>query len=157
MAVKTIITGAGHPILRARAKRIAAFGKETEKLVQDLLDTVTAAKGAGLAAPQIGVSQSVCIAKIGEIFVPLLNPEILWRDTSEVPGEEGCLSLPDVWLFVPRAAAIIVRYLDEKKHEQEKKLMGFDARIVQHEVDHLLGKLIVDYPATSAPEPGEAL
>ena len=157
MAVRTIITGAQHPLLRAKTQRVTAFGHDTKALVQNLLDTVIAAKGAGLAAPQIGVSQSVCIVKIGKIFVPLLNPEILWRADAEVSGEEGCLSLPGVWLFVPRAAEIIVRYEDMKKREQEKKLTGFDARVVQHEVDHLLGKLIMDYPAEAAREPGEAL
>ncbi|MEK7137571.1 MAG: peptide deformylase [Patescibacteria group bacterium] len=157
MAIRTIITGKDNPVLRARAARVLSFGKDLSKLVRDLHETVEAVKGAGLAAPQINVSSAVTVAKIGGIFTTLVNPEILWRSTEEVLGEEGCLSLPDIWLFVPRAREIVVRFRTERGAEQELELADFDARVVQHEVDHLLGKLIVDYQATSVRTPGQAL
>lgn len=145
MAILPIVTGADTPILRKKTKKVAAFTKELQKLTQDLLDTVHHAEGAGLAAPQIGVSERVTIARIGEEFVLLVNPEILWKSENTVLGEEGCLSLPNIWLNVPRSTDIILRYVDPKGREFEKKLSGFDARVVQHEVDHLDGILIVDY------------
>lgn len=157
MPVKSIITGADHPILRSRAQRVSLFGKELRKLVDDLHDTASHLQGAGLAAPQIGVSQTVCVAKTSGALIPLVNPAILWRSEEIAMGEEGCFSLPDVWLVVPRALEIIVRYQDEKGREQERKLTHFDARVVQHEIDHLLGKLIVDYQAKPMAHPGEAL
>ncbi len=157
MAVRVIITGAENPVLRKETTKVRSFGKGLQKLVRDLSETVESVKGAGLAAPQVGESLAVCIAKIGGEFTPLVNPVISWRSEQEVLGEEGCLSLPGVWLFVPRAAESIVRYHDMKGKEQERKLQGFDARVVQHEVDHLRGILIVDYHGKGAVTPGEAL
>ncbi len=145
MAVLPIITGEKNPLLRAETKKVDSFGKSLQALIQDLFDTVHAAEGAGLAAPQIGISERVTVARIGETFVPLVNPEIVWKSDRTVLGEEGCLSLPNVWLQIPRSTEIVLRYQDEKGKEQERKLEGFDARVVQHEVDHLFGKLIVDY------------
>jgi len=157
MAVKVIVTGESLPVLRAKAAKVSSFGKEFKKLVEDLRDTVTHAKGAGLAAPQIDVSKAVCIAKIGEEFTVLANPRIFWKSDKTILGEEGCLSIPDIWLYVPRAVEIAVRYQDESGKEQERRLSDFDARVVQHEVDHLLGVLIVDYHGKGAKLPGEAL
>ncbi len=157
MAVRVIITGVENPTLRTSCKEVRTFGKELQKLVKDLLDTVESVKGAGLAAPQIAVTDAVCIAKIGGSFIPLINPKILWRSEEEVLGEEGCLSLPEIWLYVPRAMSIVLRFQDEKGKEQERRLTDFDARVVQHEVDHLLGKLITDYAGKGAVTPGEAL
>lgn len=150
MALRTIITGAEHPVLRGSATPVTSFGKELTKLIRDLHDTVEAVKGAGLAAPQVNVSTAVLVAKIAGSFTTLINPEILWRSPEEVLGEEGCLSLPNVWLFVPRARAIVVRFQEDTGKETELKLADFDARVVQHEVDHLLGKLIVDYHGKTA-------
>ena len=157
MPPRPIVAGADHPILRARAQSIAAFGKDLQRLVRDLLDTVDAAKGAGLAAPQIGEPHAVCVARVAGAFITLVNPKILWCSETTLLGEEGCLSLPDIWLMVPRASEIVVRYLDERGRGTELHLRDFDARVVQHEVDHLLGKLIVDYRAEVAMPSGEAL
>ena len=157
MAVRMIITGGENPVLRRETTKVRSFGKEFQKLVKDLSDTVESVKGAGLAAPQVDSSEAVCIAKIGGIFTPLVNPEILWRSEEEVLGEEGCLSLPEIWLYVPRAVSIVLRYQDESGKEQERRLTDFDARVVQHEVDHLRGILITDYHGKGAVVPGEAL
>ena len=157
MAVKTIVVGAHLPVLRKRAAHIESFGKELQRLVRDLHDTVEEAKGAGLAAPQINIAQAVTVAKIAGMFTTLVNPEVLWCSPEAVLGEEGCLSLPDIWLLVPRAKEIIVRFQTEKGEERELKLTEFDARVVQHEVDHLLGKLIVDYQAVPSQQHQQAL
>ncbi|HLC76422.1 MAG TPA: peptide deformylase [Candidatus Peribacterales bacterium] len=145
MAVLPIITGATNPILRAKAAKVTSFGKDLHKLISNLLETVHGADGAGLAAPQVGISQRVTVARIGEEFVPLINPEIIWKSESIAIAEEGCLSLPNVWLQVPRSTEIILHFFDPSGEEHERKLAEFDARVVQHEVDHLLGVLIVDY------------
>lgn len=145
MAVLPIITGTEHPVLRKKTKKVSSFTKDLQALIQNLLDTVHHAEGAGLAAPQIGISERVTVARIGTEFIPLVNPDILWKSEQIILGEEGCLSLPNVWLDVPRSVDIILRYVDSKGKEFEKKLSGFDARVVQHEVDHLNGILIVDY------------
>lgn len=108
------------------------------------------AKGVGLAAPQIGKSIRVCIAMIGKRLTPLINPQITWRSTEKNVDYEGCLSLPEVWLPIPRSNAIDLRYLDARGKPQERRLKDFDARVVQHEVDHLEGILILDYLQTSS-------
>lgn len=157
MAVKEIVIGAESPVLRKETEKVTNFGKELQKLLTDLLETVQSVKGAGLAAPQIGESLCVTVARLGGSFTPLINPEIIWSSDGSVQGEEGCLSLPDVWLYIPRASEVIIRYQDEKGKEQERKLTDWDARVAQHEIDHLHGKLIVDYQAKGAEKPGEAL
>jgi len=145
VAVLPIITGAESTVLRTKTAKITSFGKELQKLIGNLLDTVHVAEGAGLAAPQIGISERVTVARIGADFLPLVNPEIIWKSDQVELAEEGCLSLPNVWLQIPRSTAIILHYQNETGDEKERKLEGFDARVVQHEVDHLEGKLIVDF------------
>ena len=137
--------GAQHPILRKKATTITSFNKDLRKLIKNLHETALSVKGAGLAAPQIGESLAVTVARIGGDFLPLINPELLWSSEEMLTAEEGCLSLPDVWVQAPRAAEVIIRFQDEKGKKQERKLTAWDARVAQHEIDHLKGKLIVDY------------
>jgi peptide deformylase len=113
-------------------------------------DTTVAADGLGLAAPQVNRSERVCIVRMGKKLTPLINPEITFRSVDTEEAEEGCLSLPDVWLQIPRSLSIVVSYINTKGEPQDRMLEGMDARIVQHEVDHLEGKLIVDYPQSGA-------
>ncbi len=145
MAMLPIITGADHPALRAKAKKVPRVTKEIRALARDMEETVQAANGIGLAAPQVDRSVRLCLVTIGGKIVPLVNPEIIHRSEQEDEAEEGCLSLPDVWLTIRRPVAIVVRYTDLQGAEQERALTGLDARVVQHEVDHLDGILIVDY------------
>jgi peptide deformylase len=157
MALREIIIGGRQAVLRATAAPVTHFGKELQRLIRDLLDTVEAVKGAGLAAPQIGVSLALCVVRLSGRLLPLVNPKILWASQDLLVAEEGCLSLPDVWVPVPRSSQIILHFLDEEGREHERKLQGLDARIVQHEVDHLLGKLIIDYQAEPTERVREAL
>ena len=145
MAILPIIIGEKTPILREHARCIEKVTKEITKLIGDLEDTLAHAEGLGLAAPQIGTSLSLCLARIGERITPFINPKITWQSHETDEMEEGCLSLPGIQVTVTRPTNIIVQYSDSKGRQQERSLSGLDARVVQHEVDHLNGILIVDY------------
>jgi peptide deformylase len=151
MAVRDILK-MGDPRLLQVAKQVTAFDTpELHALVQDLKDTMAAAQGAGLAAPQIGVDLSVVIFGFGRSArypdappVPetvLVNPVITPLSALEEDGWEGCLSVPGLRGVVPRFAHI--RYIGFDQHGQpiDREAEGFHARVVQHECDHLLGKL----------------
>jgi len=157
VAIIPIITGAESPILREKTQKVNAFDKKLQKLATDLTDTAVQAKGAGLAAPQVGVTSAICVARVAGSFIPLVNPEVIWQSDHTVTGEEGCLSLPNVWLYVPRPTEVIIHFQDIKGKEQERKLTGWDSRVVQHEIDHLNGILITDYKGEGAKEPAQAL
>ena len=145
MPVLPILTGADNPLLRTKTQRIPQITKEVKRLIKDMKATVKSADGLGIAAPQVGQSLRVCLARTNGKMTPLINPEITWRSTEVELLEEGCLSLPGIGVNVPRAKAVTLRFLDEKGSEQERRLTDLDARVVQHEVDHLNGVLIVDY------------
>ncbi|MCK5020515.1 MAG: peptide deformylase [Candidatus Peribacteraceae bacterium] len=145
MAVLQIITGANTPVLRKKTEIIPKVTKEIKKLIKDMKETVPAEKGAGLAAPQVGVSLRLSICMLDGKYEAIINPKILWKSEETTIDEEGCLSLPNIWLNIKRHNEIILNYLDEKGKTHEKKYSGFDARVIQHEVDHLDGVLIVDY------------
>lgn len=147
MAVLPIVTGADTPVLRAKTAVIPNVTKNVLKLAKDMEDTVKAADGLGIAAPQVGQSLRICIAKLGGKFVTLVNPQITWKSAETSVAEEGCLSLPGLWRDVTRPVGIVVTFTDLKGKGQERKLEGIDARVVQHEVDHLEGVLIVDNAA----------
>jgi peptide deformylase len=147
-----ILTGENNPILRKKTTRVPQVTKEVRKLLKDMRDTTKAADGAGLAAPQVGSSLRVCVTVIGGKLTALINPELAFKSEKKVIDEEGCLSLPGLTVQVPRHAEVVVTFLDEKGRTGELRLMDFDARVVQHEVDHLDGILLVDYlPPTTAP------
>jgi peptide deformylase len=145
IATLPILTGADNPILRTKTKKVPKVTKELLKLLKDMQDTTVSADGLGLAAPQVGRLERVCIVKIGDKLTSLINPAITMKSVAMEIGEEGCLSLPNIWLEVPRATSIVVKYWNVKGEEQERILEHMDARVVQHEVDHLEGILIVDY------------
>lgn len=145
MTALRIITGTDTPILRSKTVQVPKVTKEIKKLIKDMYETVHEAKGGGLAATQIGLTHRLCLASINGKIIPLINPEITWKNEETDIEQEGCLSLPDLLVNVPRATAITLTYMDEKGKNQERKLIEWDARVIQHEVDHLDGVLIVDY------------
>lgn len=145
MSALPILTGADNPMLRAKTKNVPKVTKEILKLLKDMEETLITVDGLGLAAPQIGSLHRLCIVKLSGKLVSLINPNITFRSQEMEEAEEGCLSLPNIWIHVPRSTSIVVKYWDTKGKEQERMLERLDARVVQHEVDHLEGKLMIDY------------
>jgi len=96
--VLPIVTGEKNPVLRRKAAKIPKISRETTKLIKDMQQTLQDAEGVGLAAPQVGKSLRLCIVMINGKHTPLINPEITWRSKEMDTMEEGCLSLPGVWL-----------------------------------------------------------
>jgi len=151
MAVREVLR-MGHPVLREKAKAVESFDSpELHALVADMKDTMAAQNGAGLAAPQIGVSQRVVIFGVEQNprypdadevpFTILVNPRLtmLTRDVEE--GWEGCLSVPGMRGIVPRYLKLRYTGFDERGNPIDRVAEGFHARVVQHEVDHLDGIL----------------
>ena len=135
------------PRLRIKAAPVAAVDDALRKLVDDMFETMYAAPGIGLAAPQINVSKRVVVIDISlERNQPLclINPEILARE-GEISSEEGCLSVPDEFEVVERASKVEVRALGRDGLPFEMEAEGLLAVCIQHELDHLDGKLFVDY------------
>jgi peptide deformylase len=142
----------GHPVLRERAQPVEGFGTpELLALVADMKDTMAAKNGAGLAAPQIGVSQRVVIFGVDrnprypdaeEVpFTVLVNPKIVLLTREVEEGWEGCLSVPGMRGVVPRYTRLRYSGFDEHGQPIEREAEGFHARVVQHECDHLDGIL----------------
>ncbi len=147
----------GNPILRKPADEVKASDIKTDKftqLIQDLKDSMMHYGGIGIAAPQIGVSSQVCVIELNgfnrygqEINLPFtvfVNPVIEILDPAEKGYWEGCLSVPGLRGFVERPQHIRVKFLNEKAEVQVLEADGFLATVVQHELDHLFGKLYID-------------
>ncbi len=138
------------PVLRLVAPPVATIDDEVRALADDMLDTMYAAPGVGLAAPQVGVSRRVIVLDVSEKddekqpYI-MINPVIVQRSTDLNIHEEGCLSMPDVRTEIERPAKVTVRFLDRAGKQQELKADGLLATCIQHEIDHLEGKLLIDY------------
>ncbi|MDE7111319.1 MAG: peptide deformylase [Muribaculaceae bacterium] len=145
----------GHPVLRAEAQPVPADYNDLKKLIDDMFETMYAAEGCGLAAPQIGLSLQLVVIDadvLGEDFpeckgrkFALINPEVTVLDGDEVSRSEGCLSLPGLSENVNRVEHIRLKWLDEDMQPHEEEMSGFLARIVQHECDHLKGQVYMDH------------
>jgi peptide deformylase len=134
----------GAPILREETRPVADFGPELQKLVDDMFETMYAAKGIGLAAPQVGRRERVAVIDVDGARHVIVNPEIVEREGSQ-KGEEGCLSIPDIYAEVDRAMHVVVRAQDREGKPIEIAAEELLARCLQHEIDHLHGKLFIDY------------
>ncbi|HKJ71030.1 MAG TPA: peptide deformylase [Gammaproteobacteria bacterium] len=133
--------------LRQHARPVEAVDDDVRRLIDDMLETMYAARGVGLAAPQVDRHLRLLIMDVSEDQVQplaLVNPEIV-AASGEQEGDEGCLSLPGVYEPVTRAAEITARFTDRDGSPREEVFTGLAARCVQHELDHLDGKLFVDY------------
>jgi len=138
----------GHPILRQAARAVGDITGELQRLIDDMVETMYAAPGVGLAANQVGSPHRVFVANPSEDRDPaqllvLINPELVESD-GEIVAEEGCLSIPDFREEVRRARRVLVRGLDRNERPVEVEGEDLLARIVQHELDHLDGVLFVD-------------
>jgi peptide deformylase len=153
MALREILV-APDPKLKIKARRVETFDDALRKLLDDMVETMYAAKGIGLAAPQIGVPLRAIVMDLArdeeEDAAPrkFLNPEIVWESDDEVPCEEGCLSVPGQYAEVTRPAQCRVRYQDENGVRHEIDCDGLLAVCIQHEMDHLEGVLFVDHLST---------
>ena len=128
-------------------KKCASLERVTDsdaKLLEEMVFTMRHFAGIGLAAPQIGIARNLIVADIGEGAIKLANPKIL-KTAGLDKLEEGCLSIPGVAVDIERPDEIIISGLDEKGKNIEIKAEGLLARVLQHEIDHLKGKLIIDY------------
>ncbi|MHB8071270.1 MAG: peptide deformylase [Candidatus Cryosericum sp.] len=132
----------GNPVLRKKAK---AVHKVTKQLVEfaESMEELMKPTGVGLAAPQVGVSEAFFIYDVGDGLNLVVNPQILERKGS-ASDEEGCLSVPGVWAPIERATEITMSFLDHTGKRRIRKYTDFEARVIQHEYDHLQGKLFVD-------------
>ena len=149
MSILPIIT-APDPRLKQIAQPVEKVDAEVRKLMNDMLETMYAAPGIGLAAPQVGVLKRVIVldlARDDEEPQPLkmANPEVVWVSDDDAVYNEGCLSLPEHYADVVRPAACHVRYLDEQNEIRMLEAEGLLATCVQHEIDHLEGILFVDH------------
>lgn len=149
MAILNIIE-APDPRLKIKAKPVKEVDARIRQLLDDMVETMHAAPGIGLAGPQVGEGLRLLvidIARDGQPSKPMkiVNPEIVWASEELLPWEEGCLSLPDQFAEVLRPAEVKVRYLDENGAKQEMHAKGVLSVCVQHEIDHLEGVLFVDH------------
>jgi peptide deformylase len=139
------------PRLKKLALPIADLSDDLRVLADDMLETMYAAPGIGLAAPQIGVDTRLivmdCVKAEGEAPRPLamFNPEIIAESDERNVYEEGCLSIPDIYADVERPAAVTARWIDRNGAEQQDSFDGLWATCLQHEIDHLNGVLFIDY------------
>ena len=136
------------PRLHTVARPVAAVDARIGRLVDDMLQTMYASDGIGLAATQVDVHERVIVIDVSETHdkpLVLINPEITWRSDEMVVAEEGCLSVPALYDSVPRHARVKVRALGRDGEPFELEAGELLAVCVQHEMDHLLGKVFVDY------------
>lgn len=143
MAILKIIE-AGAPILKGTAKPVNHITKHTKRLLDDMAETMYAAEGVGLAAPQINQSLKIVVLDDGNGLIELINPEILSHSDETEMGVEGCLSVPGYYGSVSRYKKIKVRALNRHGKIVVYEPEGFLARIFQHEIDHLYGTLFIE-------------
>jgi peptide deformylase len=149
MALRTILT-APDPRLKKKAVAVASVDAEVRQLMDDMLETMYAAPGIGLAAPQIGALKRVVVLDIEREDVKtgplcMANPEIIEASDEDATYEEGCLSVPEHYSDVARPARVTVRYLDRDGETKELACEGLLSTCVQHEIDHLDGILFIDH------------
>ena len=158
--MKHIVTTYGDPVLRTKAVQVGAIDDEIRQLADDMLDTLRFSNGLGLAAQQVGKTWAMCVIEVKPEYdisakggprenpdttmpIFMINPSIL-AATGSVVREEGCLSFPEIFVPIARAEEVTVTYRDLDGRDREVHVRGLLARVVQHEVDHLNGVLLVD-------------
>ena len=136
-----------NPILRQKAAKIKdPLDKKIQELILNMFETLHLSKGVGLAAPQVGKSLRLCIIEVEGVQYALINPKITAKSRKKVLADEGCLSFPGQFFQISRCNEVQVRYVDKDGKPGKIKGQGLLARALQHELDHLDGKLITDKP-----------
>ena len=139
------------PILRTVSTRVEQVDDELGRLIDDMFETMYAAPGVGLAAIQVGVPKRLVVLDVGgeepdeQRQIVMINPEIVRLSDTRRVYEEGCLSIPDVKVEIERPDGVTVRYLDRDGRSQELTADGLLATAIQHEIDHLDGRMIIDF------------
>ena len=144
MAVRPIVV-AGVAVLRQKAKRVTQFDRNLQLLIDDMIETMRAAPGVGLAAPQIGVPLRVAVIEVDDVVTVLVNPEVV-KAIGEEELDEGCLSVPGYWGRITRAQSVVIKARDRSGKEIRVKGEGLFGQALQHETDHLNGLLYIDHP-----------
>jgi peptide deformylase len=134
----------GSPVLRTRSPEIAAVDEELRQFIDDLFETMHAAKGVGLAANQVGVARRVAVVEAEEHRFAMINPVIL-QSSGRDTAEEGCLSIPDIFGDVTRPGQVLLEALNQEGQPFRLEASGLVARAIQHEIDHLDGILFLDH------------
>jgi len=145
-AAMSFIRRLGDPVLKSRATPVDRFDDALKAEVARMGGLMGDAMGVGLAAPQIGLSQRLLVYRVGQDapLIALVNPEIEWASDHEECFEEGCLSIPGITVDVDRSVHVRVRAKDETGTDRTVEASGLEARVIQHEIDHLDGVLILD-------------
>ena len=146
LAAMSFIRTLGDPVLKSRATPVDRFDESLRGQVARMAGLMNDAIGLGLAAPQLGLSQRLLVYRVGPgaPVIALVNPEVEWSSEEDESMEEGCLSIPGVTVEVERPVHVRVRALDEEGGDRQVEASGLEARVIQHEMDHLDGKLILD-------------
>ena len=142
MALRNIFTE-GDDILRKKSRKVEKINEKVIEILDDMIDTMREHYGIGIAAPQVGILKSMFVVELDDKLYELINPEIL-EMKGEVEEEEGCLSVPDFTGYVTRKKKIEVEYTDLKGARKQLKTEGFEAIVIQHEIDHLDGIVFLD-------------
>ena len=135
----------GDPVLRKPTKPVTEVTDELRRLIADMFETMYAAEGIGLAAPQVGRIERIAVVDVEGRKFALINPQVLATSGSPDKAEEGCLSIPDIYGDVVRPAEVTIRATDENGNQYEETANDLLGRCFQHEIDHLDGKLFIDY------------
>jgi peptide deformylase len=145
-AAMSFIRKWGDPVLKSRATPVDRFDDTLVQQIQRMAGIMRDAIGVGLAAPQLGISQRLLVYRIGSDapLIALVNPELEWRSDDSEIFEEGCLSIPSVAVDVERPIHVRVRAKDERGEDRVVEASGLEARVIQHEMDHLDGVLMLD-------------
>ena len=145
-AAMSFIRKLGDPVLKSSATPVDRFDDSLRTQVSRMAGIMSDAIGIGLAAPQLGISQRLLVYRVGPDapLVALANPELEWASDDLEPGEEGCLSIPGVAVDVERPVHVRVRAQDEQGERRLVEASGLEARVIQHEMDHLDGVLMLD-------------
>jgi peptide deformylase len=142
MALRPILV-VGNPVLRQKAKRVTQFDRNLQRLIDEMIETMRAAPGVGLAGPQIGVPLRLAVIEVEDQITVIINPEIIKR-SAEVELDEGCLSVPGFWGKVQRSEKVTVKARNRDGREFRVNAEGLLAQALQHEIDHLDGMLYID-------------
>ena len=135
----------GDPVLRKPTKPVTQITDELRTLIADMFETMYAAEGIGLAAPQVGRTERLAVVDVNDDPFVIINPEILETSSARSKAEEGCLSIPDIYADVERPKTVTLRARDRDGKPFERDASELLARCLQHEIDHLDGKLFLDY------------